>query len=175
MQRESQQFTGAPVSFIERVRAWLLPTGGAIVDGVRLAAINLAVLIGAFVLLGLMTFIDRAAGWLIPLPLLLPGFFVVLLTAAACLWVDWRYAEAHERATLVRGLIVQPDRFGVVAAAPFIVLAVMLVGTGMLGMAWAVVTLSGSRFVDAIGQIGYGTLFAALSLAVVFVARAATD
>jgi hypothetical protein len=175
MQRESQRYTGAPVSITGRVRAWLTPSGAPVMDGLRLATINVVVLLAALILLGLMTIIDRTAGWLLPLPLLLSGFFIVMLMAAVGLWIAWRYSEAHGEASRAGSKQIKPDVFGVVAALPFIVLALMLLGSGMLGIFSALVTLSGSRFSEAIGQVGYGALFAALSAGIVFVARVATD
>lgn len=170
-----QRYTGAPASTGERLRAWLTPSGGPVLDGARLAAINTAMLLGALMLLGITAILDRLAGWLMPLPLLLPGVGVVLLLAGVSLWVDWRFAHAYARAARLRGARVKPDIFGGVAALPFLALALLLLGTGTLGLFLALVTFSGARLAEAASQLGYGALFAALAAGVVFVARLAGE
>lgn len=171
MQGGSQQFTGAPVSFVERVRTWFTPVGRPMLDGGRLAALNIVVMLGAFLLLAIMTLIDRIAGWLIPLPLVLPGFLVLLIVAAACLWIDWRYAGAYRRTSRRLGIAPQMDTFGIIASSPFIVIAVVLIGTGIFSLMLSVLTLSGSRFLDALGQVGYGVVFGALVGGIIYVTR----
>jgi hypothetical protein len=177
MERESQpqRFDGAPVSLIERVRRWLTPVGGRVADGLRLATINVVLLVGGLAAIGFVAFLNHAAGWIIPGSLLFSGFFLVLLLAAGCLAVSWRYAAAHERAARRISRDPDADIFGAVAALPFIVMAVALVGSGLLGTFFSIVTLDSGRFVDAIGRIGYGGLFTALSLGIIIVARIATD
>lgn len=175
MEQDTHQYTGGPTSSTERVRVWLTPTGGTVFDGLRLAVINAGVLIAGFVLLGFLSLLDRLADWLLPVSLLFPAFFVLLIVAAAGLWVSHRYAEMHAQATRARAVAVKPDLFAIIGALPYVVLAVMLLGSGMLSLFLAMVTFSGSRFVDALGQIGYGALFTALSAGVIYVVRMATD
>lgn len=74
-----------------------------------------------------------------------------------------------------RGKQTRPDVFGLIAALPFIAMALLLLASGVLSLFFAVITFSGDRSVDALFRILYGGLFTLAAAANMIIARAASD
>lgn len=160
-------------SIIATIRRLLAPTGSALADGLRLAAINAAFLIGALATAFVLAVIARIVRWLLPVPSVSPGLVVLLLSVVFALIVWYRYARQHGRMAQARGRIVQPDRFGVIAGAPFAVLALLLLMSGMFGLFISVIGLSFAGIGEALGRLVFGVLFGLLAVVSVVIARLA--
>ena len=117
-------------------------------DGIRLAAINTVFLVALLVLTSVGSLILRVASWVLPIPVIFPAFIVVIAVVVFGLIVWQRSAAAHRDAVLARGGQTRPDVFGLIAALPFIGIALLLVSSGILSLFFAVITFSGGRSVD---------------------------
>lgn len=144
------------------------------VDGLRLAAINTAFLVALLVMVAIGSLLLRIVSWVLPVPVIVPAFLVIIAMAIFGLIVWHRYAKAHQRAALARGRQTRPDVFGGLAALPFIGIALLLVSSGILSLFFAVITFSGGRSVDALVRIMYGGIFALAAAANLLAARAAS-
>lgn len=154
---------------------WFRPTGSTVVDGLRLAAINTVFLIALLIVVSVGSLLLRLASWALPIPVIFPAFIVVIACLAFGAFGWHRYAAAHGRQAMARGKQTRPDIFGVLAALPFIAMALLLVSSGILSLFFAVITFSGGRTFDALTRMLYGVIFAAAAAANLIVARAASD
>lgn len=155
----------------KRVLDWFRPTGGPVGDGVRLAVINGVYLFVALVLAGLLSLSIRILRWLIPMPLLFPGFFIVVLTVAFGAIVWYQYGIAHGRAARARGNVIRPDTFGGIGALPFLAFALMLVASGLFALLFAMIAFNPVEVWESLTRIGFGMFFLILAAANVIVAR----
>jgi hypothetical protein len=172
---ESREFTGGPASLTDRATRWLTPRGSAVTDGLRLAAVNTAGLIAGLAIVALVSIITRLFSRVVDLPVLLTGFVTVVFLVSAGAWIWYRYSIAYGRAARSRGREARADVFGAIAAAPFAVLALLLLSFGFIGMFFAVITFSASRAGDAFRQLGFAVLFFAIATATIVITRAASD
>ena len=117
----------------------------------------------------------RIASWVLPIPVIVPAFIVIVCVVIFGLVVWQRFAAAHRDAALARGKKTRPDVFGLIAALPFIGLALLLISSGILSLFFAVITFSGGRTVDALFRIMYGGIFALAAAANLIAARAASE
>ncbi len=161
-------------SLLSAVRRSLAPTGGAIADGTRLATINALFIVGALAA----TFIFALVAWLIrfilPLPHINPGLMVLGLSIVFALVFWYRYAKAYGQLAQASGNSISPNRFGLIAGAPFGVLALFLLASGVFGLAISAVGLDLGRANEAAGRIIFAMLFGALAFGSVLIARIAT-
>jgi hypothetical protein len=157
------------------VVAWLRPTGSTFMDGLRLAAINTCFVVFLLIVVSIGSLILRLASWVLPIPVLVPAFLIVVAFVVFGLVVWQRYAAAHGEAAMVRGKQTRPDVFGLVAALPFIAMALLLLSSGVLSLFFAVITFSGERSIDALFRILYGGVFTLVAAANMIIARAASD
>jgi uncharacterized membrane protein len=155
-------------------RRALAPTGGAIVDGFRLAVVNAAFLIAALAIAGILSVLGRVVRWIIPVPLVSPGIIVLGLSILFAAVVWYRYAALHGRMAQAGGRDVHPDRFGLIAGAPFGVLALLLLASGLFGLVVSVAGFSFSGVSAAVGRIIFAALFGLLAAGCVGIARLAT-
>jgi len=153
----------------------LRPRGATFGDGLRLATINVVAIIVALAIIGLAALLNHALDWVLPLPFLFTGFFVIIALVAGAVLLWYRYATAHGRAVRARGREAQPDIFGAIGALPFVGAGLVLLGSGLFALLRAMISLSAGRAGDAIIRLGYGVLFLGLTVVVVVVARAAAD
>lgn len=157
-----------------RVVRWLRPRGAPVFDGLRLAAINIVGLIVAVVWVAVISVVTRLADRIVPVPVLFTGFFAVLIALGVGAWMWFRYGAAHGDAARASGADPKPNVFGAVAASPFAALAAILVSFSVMGFFFAAITFSGSRFVDALRQLGFAALFLAVAAANVAIIRASS-
>lgn len=142
-------------------------------DGVRLAVINGLYLFVALALAGLLSVTIRLLRWIIPLPLLFPGFVVVILTVVFGAFVWYQYGLAHGQAARERGRLTRPDMFGAIGAVPFLAFAIMLVSSGLFALFFAMIAFNPVEAWQSITRIGFGMFFVLLAAANVIVARVA--
>ncbi len=154
---------------------WFRPTGSTVVDGLRLAVINTVFLIALLIVVSISSLLLRLANWVLPFPVIFPVFIVVVVSLVLAAFGWQRYAAAHGRMAMARGNQTRPDVFGVLAALPFIGLALLLVSSGILSLFFAMITFSGGRTFDALVRMLYGVVFALAAAANLIVARAASD
>lgn len=132
-------------------------------------------LVALLVLVSIGSLLLRIASWVLPIPVIFPAFILIIAVVAFGLIVWQRYAAAHRDAAIARGNQTRPDVFGLLAALPFIGIALLLVSSGILSLFFAVITFSGGRSVDALFRIMYGGIFALAAAANLIAARAASD
>jgi hypothetical protein len=157
------------------VVGWFRPTGSTFMDGLRLAIINTGFVVFLLIAVSIGSLLLRLASWVLPIPVLVPALFIVVAFAVFGLIVWQRYAAAHGEAAMLRGKQTRPDVFGLVAALPFIAMALLLLSSGILSLFFAVITFSGGRSVDALFRILYGGIFTLAAAANMIIARAASD
>jgi len=161
-------------SLIATARRMLAPTGGALADGLRLAAINGAFLIAALATAFVLAVIARVIRWaLLPVPVVSPGVMVLILSVAFALIVWYRYARQHGRLVQASGRRAQPERFGAIAGAPFAVLAILLMLSGLFGLFISVIGLSFAGIGAAFGRLVFAVLFGLLAAGSIVIARLA--
>lgn len=160
-------------SLLATVRRMLAPTGGALSDGMRLAVLNGAFLIAALAAAFVLAVLANILDWFLPVPDVSPGLVVLVLSVIFALVVWYRYARQHSRLAQASGRDVQPDRYGVIAGAPFAVLAVLLALSGIFGLVISVVGLSFAGMGEALGRLVFAVLFGLLAAGSVVVARLA--
>ncbi|HUG14924.1 MAG TPA: hypothetical protein VMM78_07865 [Thermomicrobiales bacterium] len=170
----NQQFSGGPESARVTLARWLRPRGGPIVDGARLAVINTAGLIAAVLWVAVVTIVTRLIDRYVPVPIAFTGFIAALIAVMVGAVVWYRYGAAHGVAARAGGADPRPDVFGVIAAGPFIAVGVALLSFGLVGLFFAAITFSGSRFGDALRQLVFAALFLGVGAASVVVARASS-
>lgn len=157
------------------VMAWLRPTGSTFMDGLRLALINTGFVVFLLIAVSISSLVLRLVSWALPIPVLVPALLIVVAFVIFGLIVWQRYAVAHGEAAMERGKQTRPDVFGLIAALPFIAMALLLLASGVLSLFFAVITFSGDRSVDALFRILYGGLFTLAAAANMIIARAASD
>jgi hypothetical protein len=170
-----REFTGGPEEPVDRLTRILRPRGGTVADGLRLACINGVGLIVGFAALAIVAVITRLLQRIIDLPFVFSGFLTALVLLVVAVWIWYRYARAHGEAARARGREVRADVFGAVAASPFAGLAAFLACVGFFSLLLAMVTLSGTRALDALRQLGFALLFLGIALGNIVVARAASE
>jgi hypothetical protein len=99
---------------------------------------------------------------------------VLVLSALFAVIVWYRYASLYGRMAQASGRDVHPDRFGLIAGSPFGVLALMLLASGLFGLAFSVIGLSFSGLSAAVGRIIFAALFGLLAVGCIGIARLAT-
>jgi uncharacterized membrane protein len=166
---------GGPVPIWDQVAAWLAPRGTTIGDGARLAAINAVGLVVSLIIVTIVSLLTRALDNLLPIAFVITGPLTIAALIAGGLVVWYRYAVAHGRESRALGRAVRADVFAAVAAVPFAILAVILTAGGIFGLFVSVLTISGSRAVDALRQLLFAVLFLGLVVALIGVTRAAND
>lgn len=154
------------------IRGWLSPTGG-FVDGIRLAVINSIFLFSAVMLAFILALLARLVRIIVPVPAVSPGLVVLILSIAFGLIVWYRYAVKHRQLAQASGKTVHPDRFGIISGSPFALLALLLLGSGVFGLAISVAGLNVGGVGSAIGRLIFAGLFALLAAASVGIARLA--
>jgi hypothetical protein len=154
---------------------WLAPRGGTVTDGARLAAINAVGLVVALLIVGVMSLLTRLLRHLLPLPFWFTGLVTLLILLALAVFIWFRFATAHGRAARASGRAVSPDLFGVIAAIPFVAVAVILTSSGLFGLFLSIITFSASRAGDAIQRLATALAFLLLAAGNVIIARAASD
>ncbi len=170
----SQVHVDRDESLLATVRRLLAPTGGALSDGLRLATINTVFLIVAFALAFFLALLGRVIDWVLPVPSIGPGIFVLGLSIVFALIVWYRYARTHGRLAQATGRSLHPDRFGAIAGAPFGILALLLLASGLFGLVVSVVGLSFGGVGEAFGRLVFAVLFGAMAAGSVIIARFAT-
>ncbi len=168
-------YTGGPEPFSQQVWRLFAPRGGAIADGARLAALNMAGVIAALVLLALASLVNRAINLVIGLPFAVTAAILVvaLVAAGGVLW--YRYATLHARAARQTSGSPRPDVVGGVAGLPFTAIAFFLLVTALLRLLFAIISFSGDRLIDALRQGGLAVFFFALAAANIVIARVASS
>jgi hypothetical protein len=157
------------------VVAWLRPSGSTYMDGFRLAAINTVFVVFLLIAVSIGSLVLRLISWVLPIPVLVPALMIVVAFVVFGLVVWQRYAAAHGDAAMLRGKQTRPDVFGLIAALPFIAMALLLLASGLLSLFLAVITFSGGRSIDALFRILYGGIFTLAAAANMIIARAASD
>ena len=160
-------------SALATIRGWLSPTGGAFVDGMRLAVANSIFLVAALILAFLLALAGRLLRILLPVPSAHPGLIVLALSILFGLVVWYRYAAAHRELAQASGRSTHPDRFGIIAGSPFALLAVLLFASGVFGLFVSVAGLNVGGAGAAVGRLIFALLFGLLALASVVIARLA--
>ncbi|MEZ4568994.1 MAG: hypothetical protein R2849_01405 [Thermomicrobiales bacterium] len=168
---QSQVHINRDQSLLTTVRRWLRPTGGAVVDGARLAVVNGIVLLAALILSFVLVLLIRLIRIVIPVPAASPGVIVLVLSVVFGLVVWYRYARSHRRLAQAAGKRVNPDRFGIIAGLPFALLALMLLGSGLFGLAISTIGLNVGGMGAALGRIVFSILFGLMAVASVAIAR----
>lgn len=160
-------------SALATIRAWLSPTGGAFVDGVRLAVANSIFLVCALILAFVLALLGRLLDILFPIPTVNPGLIVLGLSMLFGIIVWYRYASTHRRLAQASGKTTHPDRFGIIAGSPFTLLAIMLFASGVFGLFVSVAGLNIGGAGAAVGRIIFAALFGLLAVALLIIARVA--
>lgn len=155
------------------IREWLSPTGGAFVDGIRLAVANSIFLVSALIFSFLLAILARLLDILFPIPRINPGIVVLVLSILFGIVVWYRYAVSHRRLAQASGRSIHPDRFGIIAGSPFLLLAILLFSSGVFGLFVSVAGLSIGGAGAAVGRIIFAALFALLAGALLVISRVA--
>jgi hypothetical protein len=171
---QSQIHVERDPSLLATARRLLAPTGGAFADGVRLATINTIFLIVAFAAAFILALLGRIIDWALPGPSIGPGLIVLGLSVVFALIVWYGYARKHGQLAQATGRSLHADRFGAIAGAPFGVLALLLLASGLFGLVISVVGLSFGGVSEALGRLIFAVLFGALAIGSVVIARVAT-
>jgi hypothetical protein len=155
------------------IRRWLSPTGGTFVDGVRLAVANGLFLVAALIL----SFVLAVLRWLLhffmPVPSASPGLIVLALSVLFGIVVWYRYAVSHRKLAQASGRSTRPDRFGLIAGSPFVLLALLLLASGTFGLFVSIAGLNVGGAGAAAGRLIFALLFGLLAVASVVVAKVA--
>ena len=144
------------------------------VDGVRLAVANGLFLVSALVLAVIVTLLSRIVDLFVSVPTPNPGLLVLALSILFGIVVWYRYGVAHRNLAQATGRSTHPDRFGVIASAPFTLLAILLFASGIFGVLISTAGLSFGGASAAGMRLIYSLLFGMLAIASVLVARVAT-
>ena len=160
-------------SAVATLRSWLSPTGGAFADGMRLAVINGLFLIGGMIAAFLIAVVARLLRVVVDLPNISPGFLLLIMSILFGLVVWYRYARSHRRLVEASGRSLHPDRFGIVAGSPFLLLSILLLGSGFFGLVISFAGLNVGGVSAAVGRMIFAVLFGILALAVVGISRLA--
>jgi hypothetical protein len=99
----------------------------------------------------------------------------LLLLLAAGAYIVYTYSVAHGRAARRNARAVRSDVFGAIAAIPFALIGIILMGNALLGLFFATITFSLSRAGDSAVRFAVSLLFFGLALATLLLARAAAD
>lgn len=170
----NQDFGKLKDSLPGEVRGWLTPNGSSVMDGARLAVINAVVLFGLLVLAGLFSLFRALFGWFIPLSTLFFGIAMIGLMTLLFGMIWFRYTTAHREMAFRRGGS-NAGRFGLIAASPFIVLALMLFGSGLMALFFGLISFSAGRVGSAMLRMIYAMVFVLLAVGNYLVARVIAD
>ena len=166
------EFGGAPPSSRgAALLEWLRPRGGTLTDGIRLAVINLALIVAA----ALLFFLLRALQHFFDLPFIVSGFVAALALIAVAAWFWHRYATAHGAAARQRSRDRRADLFAGIGALPFIFVGVLQTFNGAVRLLFAMVTFSAHRALGALETMAVGVGFFALTVGLIVIARDAVD
>jgi hypothetical protein len=168
------RYTGGPEPAVDRIMRWLRPRGGMIVDGIRLAAINVIGLMIAILWVAAVSLVTRLLDRVIPVPVLFTGFFAVVVALVIGAWIWHRYGAAHGDAARASGTDPRPDVFAAIGASPFVAIAVVLLSFGIFGLFFAAITFSGARLTDSLRQLGFSVLFFAVAVTNLVIVRASS-
>lgn len=168
---QSQIHINRDRSILSTARGWLSPTGGAVVDGARLAVVNGLFLLAALIFSFVLVLLVKLIRLVVSVPEASPGVIVLVLSILFGLIVWYRYAKAHRKLAQAAGRDLNPDRFGIIAGVPFALLAVMLLGSGLFGLAISTIGFNVGGMGAALGRIVFSALFALMAFASVLVAR----
>ena len=167
-------YTGSPEPIQDQVWRLLSPRGGAVTDGLRLAAINTVCIIAALILLAVASLVNRLINVMIPLPFLVTAVLLVIVLTAVGVVIWYRYAGLYVRVARGSGRAVKPDVLGGVAGLPFAAIALFMLAAALLQILLGIISFSSDRLIDALRQAGFSGFFFALCAANIAVARAAS-
>ncbi len=170
---QSQVHFDRDQSPLTTIRGWLSPTGGAFVDGIRLAVANGIFLVAALVFAFLLALLGWLLRFFVSVPGVNAGLVVLVLSVIFAIVVWFRYARTHRRLAQASGRSTHPDRFGLIAGAPFALLSLLLFASGLFGLFVSVAGLSIGGAGAAAGRLIFALLFGLLFAASVAVARLA--
>lgn len=152
----------------------LSPSGRAYLDGVRLAVLNTITLLGALIIAGAGAILLAILRWVFPIPGPPGGLVVIVIITLVGLVLWTRFGRYHR---LAGGYHNQPSdlyRMGLIAASPFIVLAIMLAGSALVGILLALISLDPGRAVSGAVRLVYaGLLIGLAALNVLLTSRSA--
>jgi len=155
----------------DTIRSWLSPTGRVLIDGVRLAVINSIFLFGSIAFAFVAALLVRLVRIFLPVPAVNPGLLILVLSVIFGLIVWYRYASRHRDLAQATGRSVNPDRFGAIAGAPFALLGLLLLASGLFGLAISVAGPNFGGVGAAVGRLIFAVLFGLLAVGSVGVAR----
>lgn len=168
---QSEIYFNRDKSAIATVRGWLRPTGGTLTDGLRLAVANGLFLVTALILSFVLAIVFRIVRLVVAVPSVNPGLVVLGLSILFGAIVWYRYGATHRNLAQATGRATNPDHFGLIAGAPFALLALLLLGSGLFGLLVSAAGLSLGGATGAAGRIVYAVLFGLLAVGSVVTAR----
>ena len=143
------------------------------VDGVRLAVANGIFLMAALILSFLLAVVTWLLRFFVAVPSANSGLVVLGLSVIFATVVWYRYAASHRRLAQATGRTTHPDRFGLIAGAPFTLLALLLFSSGVFGLFISVAGFNIGGASAAAGRLIFALLFGLMAVASVIVARVA--
>lgn len=152
----------------ETVLRLLAPSGGAYADGLRLAILNTITLIGALIVAGAGALVIAILRWAFPIPAPPGGVAVIVIIALVGLVLWTRFGRYHRLAGTYQEGSRDAFRMGLIGASPFVILAIMLAGSALVGLLLALVSLDPGRAVSGAIRLVYAMLLVGLAALNVF-------
>lgn len=147
----------------ESLMRLLSPSGSEIADGIRLAVLNTITIVAALIIAGAGALIIAVLRWVFPLPAPPGGLMVIIIIALVGLVLWTRFGRYHRLAGGALRSGRQAYRMGAIGATPFVVLALMLAGSALIGILFALISLDLDRATSGFMRLVYAALLVGLA------------